>query len=143
MSETLAAALQVVNGDTPAYQQIATRLAAMIRDGSLPPGERLPPDRSLARELGLSRTTVVAAYDELKAAGLVRGRQGSGTVRRARPGAEPDGLDRARCGRGAGRARWHRSGDLDVARDAAGRGHADADVAAPDERGGARAAGVA
>ncbi|MCC6629792.1 MAG: PLP-dependent aminotransferase family protein [Chloroflexi bacterium] len=79
MNEMLVAALRVVDGDVPAYQQIATRLAVMIRDGSLPPGERLPPDRTLARALGLSRTTIVAAYDELKAAGLVRGRQGSGT----------------------------------------------------------------
>jgi DNA-binding transcriptional MocR family regulator len=79
VNEMLVAALQLDNGGGPAYQQLARRIADLIQDGSLPPGERLPPDRTLARTLGVSRTTVVTAYDELKAAGLVHGRQGSGT----------------------------------------------------------------
>lgn len=79
MNEALLADLRPTDAATPAYRQIAATLAAWIRDGRLPAGERLPPDRALARALGLSRTTVVAAYDELKAAGLVHGRQGSGT----------------------------------------------------------------
>jgi DNA-binding transcriptional MocR family regulator len=79
MNEALLTDLRPTDDATPAYRQIAAKLAALIRDGRLPAGERLPPDRTLARALGLSRTTVVAAYDELKAAGLVHGRQGSGT----------------------------------------------------------------
>ena len=79
MNDALLIDLKPTDGEAPAYRQIAERIAAKIRDGALPAGERLPPDRALARALGLSRTTVVAAYDELKAAGLVHGRQGSGT----------------------------------------------------------------
>ena len=79
MNDALVTDLRPTEGEAPAYRQIAERIAAKIRAGALPAGERLPPDRALAKALGLSRTTVVAAYDELKAAGLVHGRQGSGT----------------------------------------------------------------
>ncbi|GAB5467767.1 MAG: PLP-dependent aminotransferase family protein [Rhodospirillales bacterium] len=43
------------------------------------PGSRLPPSRSLAVELGLSRSTVVTAYEQLAAEGYVEGRRGSGS----------------------------------------------------------------
>ncbi|MEU1430364.1 PLP-dependent aminotransferase family protein [Nocardia sp. NPDC005746] len=54
-------------------------LREAIRDGRLAAGERLPPSRTLAVELGLSRGTVSAAYDQLIAEGLLTARQGSGT----------------------------------------------------------------
>ena len=61
------------------YQRLAGVLREAIGQGELPAGSRLPPERNLARSLGVSRTTVVAAYDLLKQEGLLRGRQGSGT----------------------------------------------------------------
>ncbi|WNM43031.1 PLP-dependent aminotransferase family protein [Micromonospora halotolerans] len=60
-----------------------------IRDGRLPPATRLPATRVLAAELGLSRGTVSAAYDQLVAEGWLVARIGAGTevsgLRRAAP----------------------------------------------------------
>ncbi len=50
-----------------------------VRDGRLAPGEPLPATRRLAVELGVSRNTVKAAYDQLVAEGYLTARQGSGT----------------------------------------------------------------
>jgi GntR family transcriptional regulator/MocR family aminotransferase len=50
-----------------------------VRDGRLEPGTRLPASRRLAAELGVSRGTVKAAYDQLVAEGYLTARQGSGT----------------------------------------------------------------
>ncbi|WP_208607305.1 PLP-dependent aminotransferase family protein [Streptomyces curacoi] len=50
-----------------------------VRDGRLAPGARLPATRRLADELGVSRNTVKAAYDQLVAEGYLTARQGSGT----------------------------------------------------------------
>ncbi|WLW53770.1 PLP-dependent aminotransferase family protein [Streptomyces sp. YU58] len=51
-----------------------------IRAGRLAAGERLPATRRLAEELGVSRGTVKAAYDQLVAEGYLTARQGAGTV---------------------------------------------------------------
>ena len=66
-------------GADPLNEQLADALTKAIGVGLLPPGTRLPAERELARELALSRTTIVAAYDRLRLAGLARSRQGSGT----------------------------------------------------------------
>jgi GntR family transcriptional regulator/MocR family aminotransferase len=50
-----------------------------VRDGRLAPGTRLPATRRLATELGVSRGTAKAAYDQLVAEGYLTARQGSGT----------------------------------------------------------------
>jgi GntR family transcriptional regulator/MocR family aminotransferase len=55
-------------------------LREAVRDGRLSPGERLPSSRSLAEDLGLSRGTVSAAYDQLVAEGYLVARQGAGTT---------------------------------------------------------------
>lgn len=60
--------------------QIRTRIAFLIADGELVPGDRLPPVRELARQLGVNVNTVRAAYARLDADGLVRTRHGVGTV---------------------------------------------------------------
>jgi 2-aminoadipate transaminase len=64
----------------PLYRQIYRQLAALILGGQLPEGFRLPSERELARRLGVNRTTVVAAYQELSADGLVEGHVGRGTI---------------------------------------------------------------
>jgi DNA-binding transcriptional MocR family regulator len=63
----------------PLYRQLEETLAAAIGDGRLAPGDRLPSERALADQLGVSRTTTVTAYRELEARGLVRGSTGRGT----------------------------------------------------------------
>lgn len=67
-------------GSGPLYQQLAEGLQASIDDGTLRVGDGLPPERSLAEALSVSRGTVVRAYDELAAAGSVERVQGSGTT---------------------------------------------------------------
>ncbi|MCX4419309.1 PLP-dependent aminotransferase family protein [Streptomyces mirabilis] len=54
-------------------------LREAVRTGRLTPGVRLPSSRSLAADLGVSRTTVVDAYADLVAEGWLTARQGSGT----------------------------------------------------------------
>lgn len=63
----------------PLYRQIERQLRAQILSGALPSGFRLPPERRLAAALGVNRTTVLAAYRELRAEQLVDSRVGRGT----------------------------------------------------------------
>lgn len=67
-------------GSGPLYRQLADTLRRLIGSGRLPPGMRLPAERRLAEELNVSRGTVVAAYQALREVGLLRARQGSGTL---------------------------------------------------------------
>jgi len=67
------------DGKTAIYQQLAESLAWLIGTGDLLPGARLPSERDLALQLGISRTTAVSAYRELESRGLVRGHVGRGT----------------------------------------------------------------
>jgi len=64
---------------TSLYQQIAAELEKRITLGEYPPGTLLPSERKLAGQLGVNRSTIVQAYDELRASGLVESAQGSGT----------------------------------------------------------------
>jgi DNA-binding transcriptional MocR family regulator len=63
----------------PLYQQVKRHLAQQIDNGLLPPGTRLPPTRTLATELGVSRSSVVTAYEELQAEGLIHSQVARGT----------------------------------------------------------------
>ena len=71
----------------PAYLQIRDRIVALIDDGSLRPGDRLPPTRVLAESVGVHRSTVLRAFDEIRALGYLESRSGSYTTvrHRARP----------------------------------------------------------
>jgi len=60
-------------------QKLTRALIQSIKQGLVAPGVRLPSERSLATALSLSRTTVVAAYDNLREGGWVESRSGSGT----------------------------------------------------------------
>jgi GntR family transcriptional regulator / MocR family aminotransferase len=61
------------------YRWLYDELRAAILDGRLRPGSRLPATRDLASAYGLSRATMVTAFDQLKSEGYVEGRSGSGT----------------------------------------------------------------
>ena len=63
----------------PIYLQISTGVRELILSGKLPEGFRLPPERRLAEALGVNRSTVLAAYRELKADALVDSHVGRGT----------------------------------------------------------------
>ena len=63
----------------PSYARLAAAVRALLVDGRLPLAARLPAERELAVRLGVSRTTVTAAYDALRREGYVRARQGAGT----------------------------------------------------------------
>lgn len=65
--------------DVPLYRQLVIQLGELIRRGILPPGERLPPIRRVADELGLTRLTVQTAFAELQSQGLVESFVGRGT----------------------------------------------------------------
>jgi DNA-binding transcriptional MocR family regulator len=72
------------NDDGPLYQRLAAAITRAVERSDLLPGTRLPPERTLANALDLSRTTVVQAYARLREAGTIESRHGSGTwVRRA------------------------------------------------------------
>ncbi|MBN8994286.1 MAG: PLP-dependent aminotransferase family protein [Rhizobiales bacterium] len=64
---------------TPLHRQLYESLRAHILDGKLPSGTRLPATRELANDLGVSRNTVIAAYDALLAEGYLDSVAGSGT----------------------------------------------------------------
>ncbi len=63
----------------PVYMQIFEQVRRQILTGELLPGFRLPPERKLAESIGVNRTTVLNAYRELKAEGLIGSRVGDGT----------------------------------------------------------------
>ncbi len=65
--------------EQPLYRQLYEQIRSAIRMGSVRNGDRLPPTRELAVELGLNRTTVSAAYSLLEEEGLIRGEVGRGS----------------------------------------------------------------
>ncbi|WP_213815411.1 PLP-dependent aminotransferase family protein [Glaciihabitans sp. dw_435] len=66
----------------PAYMALADRVRLLILDGRISLGMRVPAERDLAAQLGVSRTTVTAAYTELREAGYLDSVRGSGSVAR-------------------------------------------------------------
>lgn len=67
------------NEKTPLYLQLKERIVFMIAEKLLLPGSRLPTTRELAVSLGVSRNTVVQAYQELEVEGFISSRVGRGT----------------------------------------------------------------
>jgi GntR family transcriptional repressor for pyruvate dehydrogenase complex len=59
--------------------EVTAQLREMLHSGELRPGDRLPPERDLARSFGVSRPTLRAAIRSLAAVGVLRARQGAGT----------------------------------------------------------------
>src|SRR5690242_6512473 len=67
----------------PAYRKLADAMRDALSAGRFPMGTTLPPERKLAEAIGVSRTTVVGAYEALREEGWIESVQGSGT--RVRP----------------------------------------------------------
>ncbi len=63
----------------PLYRQLYQALRQAVLAGRLSPGTRLPSSRELAAELGVSRNTIVNAFEQLLAEGYVEGKIGAGT----------------------------------------------------------------
>ena len=63
----------------PIYRQIVNQVKYLIASGRLTPDQELPPIRTLAEQLVVTPNTVVKAYDELEAEGVVYKRRGAGT----------------------------------------------------------------
>ena len=71
------------------YRQIADQIRGLIRSGDFQSGARLPPERDLARQLGVSRPSVREALIALEVEGLVEVRIGSGIYVLAANGSKP------------------------------------------------------
>lgn len=69
-----------VNADMPTHRRIFELIRQAILNHQLQGGSKLPSSRNLALEIGCSRNTVIAAYEQLLAEGFVEARIGSGTV---------------------------------------------------------------
>ncbi|MEZ5797591.1 MAG: winged helix-turn-helix domain-containing protein [Paracoccaceae bacterium] len=83
MKQSSGALLGAIQLDRTSRHALSVQLYMALRDiilsGGLRPGERLPATRILARETGVSRTTVIDAVDRLAAEGMVVARIGDGT----------------------------------------------------------------
>jgi GntR family transcriptional regulator / MocR family aminotransferase len=66
--------------ETAYYRQIYDRFRSAVAEGLLKPGERIPSARALAKELGLARGTVEAAYSLLAAEGYIQARGQAGSI---------------------------------------------------------------
>ncbi|GAA1130597.1 GntR family transcriptional regulator [Citricoccus alkalitolerans] len=79
-----------LSSPVPPFEQLRARVTALVDDGSLTPGSRLPSVRALAADLGIAVGTVARAYRELEAAGYVVSRRRHGTtVAESPPGMRP------------------------------------------------------
>ncbi len=67
------------DSEEPIYRQLIRHIRAQVESGSLPAGTRLPASRDLARQLNISRISVVNAYAELRAEGYLSAHAGRGT----------------------------------------------------------------
>src|SRR5580700_8537992 len=76
---TLPLSLRGPKPGTPLYRWLYEELRTGILAGHLRPGMRLPATRDLAVQYGLSRPTIVTAFEQLRSEGYVEGKVGSGT----------------------------------------------------------------
>lgn len=103
--------IPLAKNGAPLFSQVYAGLRGAILAGVLPAGGRLPSTRDLADQLGVSRTVVLLAYDQLLAEGFAEGRRGSGTYVApsllrgpAKPSAKPAAVRLSRFGEAASQA---------------------------------------
>ncbi|WP_030728060.1 PLP-dependent aminotransferase family protein [Streptomyces sp. NRRL F-2890] len=70
----------------PAYRNLADGVRLLVLEGRVPVAARLPAERELAAALSVSRTTVAAAFDALRADGFLQSRRGAGSWTAVPPG---------------------------------------------------------
>jgi len=73
------------NSSVPLFRQIIDGITGLIESGDLVPGQSLPASRTLAAQLGINRSTVYKAYQELWALGYIDSTPGSYSIVRKRP----------------------------------------------------------
>ncbi len=79
MTTPIALPFQIDRASTVPYQaQIVDQIERFIRDGLLKPGDRLPSLAETTRALGVSKNTVLGAFDRLAGAGFIQGERGRG-----------------------------------------------------------------
>ena len=82
--------------ERPLYLEIADAIRQDLSRGVLNPGDRLPPQRELAYQLGVTTGTVTRAYSEVEKMGLLSGQVGRGSyLKAATPQYQPFAM--ARC----------------------------------------------
>jgi len=74
----------------PIFEQIAKNVHQMLARGALKPGDKLPSARDLAAKLSVNPNTIVHAYNQLEAQGVIEKRRGLGTF--VRGDAPVDGM---------------------------------------------------
>lgn len=67
------------NNGIPLYIQVKKQIIYLIKNGSLRVGMKMPTERELAKELGVSRNTISSAYNELEMKGILKSIRGRGT----------------------------------------------------------------
>src|SRR5258707_2093892 len=72
-------ALEIVLSAASLQAQVFRQIHGLIVSGRLRPGARLPGSRALSEQLGLSRNTIILAYETLAAEGYLESREGAGT----------------------------------------------------------------
>src|SRR5712692_7470564 len=82
---TISVAVPGRESDALAAERVVLHLERQIESGELKPGDRLPPERELARQVGVSRPTVRAGLRSMAALGVVESRHGAGTFITAGP----------------------------------------------------------
>ena len=93
----------------PLNEQLYGQVRELILTGRLPPGTQLPSSRALMADLGVSRTTILQAFDQLGSEGYIEGRHGSGTFV---PKVLPDSLLVTRTADAPCRSRRQRAAQL-------------------------------
>lgn len=98
--------------EEPLYRQLYRQLRDRILSGAFPHGQRIPPTRELAGQLGVNRATVAAAYELLEQEGLIRGHVGRGSF--VSGAAMPPAMDwDARLASGAEGRTWDNRARID------------------------------
>jgi GntR family transcriptional regulator len=89
VSEAQVADVRISAAPDPLYHQVYDAIAGAIREGTLKPGDRLPPERSFCEQFGVSRATIRRALRRLVEEGIVEATVGRGSFVSAGPLTEP------------------------------------------------------